>query len=139
VNAARRRSTRPLEVVLLAAMAVGSLALWIAVPAGWIWLAAQLNDDYSFVYGVALVGCPLTMGAFAYGLAKLNGLYLRLTDAGETGPPRAAWLKSMRAERGSSRARTPLDLFMTASVMIAIAVLMAFFFFGGGSPISPYN
>ena len=140
VPAVRRTpATRVAKVLLLLVMAVGSLAMWIAVPIGCVWLASRLGNHYLFVYGVALVACPMIMGLVGVLLYRLNALYLRLSGMDQATSPRAAWLKSVSGERGSTRQRTPLDLFMTASVIIAVVLLLVYFFFLSGSPLSPYN
>jgi hypothetical protein len=121
--------------LLLVALAVGSLALWIAIPFGWFWLAGRLTDDYPSVYLVAMAACPLSMIAFAVVLSRLNGLYYDLRGRDMPAPARSAWLKAMSGERGRQRERTVLDVFMVISATLALVALMVWLFAFAGSPL----
>lgn len=115
---------RLVAVGLIALMAVGSLALWTAVPAGWLWLAGRLGDSNLFSYFVALVGSPITMVVGAQALYRLNDLHRRVTGQPPTVAVRAAWLDPISGEKKPQGPRTILDVFMVASALIAV---IAFF------------
>jgi hypothetical protein len=120
---------------VLVAMALGSLALWIAIPTAWFWLAGQLTDDYPAIFMVAMAACPLSMIAFAVALSRLNTLYYDLRGRDMPAAARSAWLKAMSGERGRGSERTVLDVFMTVSAVLAGIALMVWLFAFAGSPL----
>ena len=121
--------------VLVALMAVGSLALWTVLPLAWVWLAAAVGGTYFLSYLVALVGAPLTMIALAVGLYRVQNLYARLSGASKAMPQRPAWLKSVGGER-TRRPTTLLDVFLIASAVFAVIALIAWYF-GLADAINP--
>ncbi len=124
----RTASRTMLEYTLIAAIFVGSLAMWIGLPLGWIWLVTRVLDKDLDVYAGALVGCPLTMALLGLLLARLNGTYLRLSG-GHPAQQRSAWLKSLSGERGPRRPRAVLETSMTISVVLALIAITVWFFF----------
>jgi len=112
---------------LLVLMMIGSFLLWIGVPAGSLYLAAQLVDSLAMHFVVAL---PLTLAAmvtWGSGLFWLNGLYLRITgffdepeDPDE--PPR--------------RIRGPLEPILIGSMFAALIALFVWFFVFAENPSS---
>jgi hypothetical protein len=138
----RRVSTRLAETILIAMMGVGSLFLWVGIPAGWLILASSLYSAYPKIYLVALLFCPITMILFGWFLVRLNGMYQGLFpehDDRERAPGRAAWMRSVGADASMRRPLPVLETFMSISVAVAvIAMLVWFFFFAGSSlPVSP--
>ena len=129
------RPARLAATLVLVGLALGSLALWIAIPFGWFWLAGRLTDDYPSIYLVAMAACPLSMVAFAVVLSRLNGLYYDLRGRDMPDPARSAWLKPMSGERGRRRERTVLDVFMVISATLALVALMIWLFAFAGSPL----
>jgi hypothetical protein len=125
------------SLILILLMIVGSLVLWIGIPVGWIVLASHLTSSSSPTLGpyvLVIIGIPVTMFLFGRFLYRLNALYGSVTGNTPQVQVRSAWLKSMRAERGSTRPRTMLDVVMIASVSVALfAFLVWFFFFAGSS------
>jgi len=125
--------------VVVAAMAFGSVVMWLGVPTLWILLASQLTSSQQpgmGVYAMLMVGIPLTMALVGKALASLNRLYGRVTGTTPTTSRRitSPWLRSMRGERDSGRERQVLDIVMIWSVALA-ALCMAVWFFGfAGSP-----
>jgi hypothetical protein len=124
-------------LILILLMIAGSLVLWIAIPVGWIVLASHLTSSSSPTLGpyvLVIFGIPISMFLFGRFLYRLNALYGNVTGNTPHVQVRAAWLKSMRAERGDTRPRTVLDVVMIASVSVAaIAFAIWFFFFAGSS------
>jgi len=124
-------------LILILLMIVGSLVLWIGIPVGWIVLASHLSSSSAPSLGpyvLLIFGIPVTMFLFGRFLYRLNALYGDVTGTTPLVQVRAAWLKSMRAERGNTRPRTVLDVVMIASVSVAlVAFLIWFFFFAGSS------
>lgn len=106
-------------------MAVGSLTLWIGVPAGTLWLVARFAGSTAEEYLVAL---PLTIGAmiaFASFLAWLNSLYLRVTGV-------LAYYRAEEDEFGPGAAPRhlggPLETLLVASLIIALVALGVWIF-----------
>ena len=101
-------------------MGLGSLLLWTVIPFGWLRLASSLSDRYTTVYLLALLGCPVAMLLWGWGLYRVNRVYLRLAD-----PTRGS-------DRGSGRGASPrgeprltlLEVLLIASAAIALILLM---------------
>ena|SRR5882757_1324012 len=136
------RHPAPLERVtalaLVVVMASGSLVLWIGIPAAWLWVWSQITPHYLAVYAAALIGCPLTMAAWGWGLHRVNRVYLDITHTPESPRPHTAWLRSMSSS-GRRQPRGVLEICMTVSVVIALIAFAVWFFFftGGGSQTPP--
>ena len=111
-------------------MVVGSIALWIAIPIGWLWLGSQLQSSSNPTLGpilLVLAGIPISMVIVAKGLSRLNRKYAQVTGTGTDVRFRAPWMRSMRGER-DSRPRSVLDVVMVISVSAALAAFAAWFF-----------
>jgi hypothetical protein len=124
---------RVAAAVLVAVMAVGSLLIWIGIPAASLWLWSQLSHHYTTVYAAALIGSPLTMAGCAWLLHRVNRVYLRVSRTPDVRPGHTAWLKSA----SGSRRREPrgvLEVCMTVSVVLALVTFAVWlvFFTGGG-------
>jgi hypothetical protein len=119
---------RLLEAFLVVLIFLGSLVLWLGIPAGWIWLASQLVDRYPSVYAIAIVACPATMAGWGWVLYRIYAVYVGVRGVRDE-QPRSAWLKSLSAERGPRRPRSVLDVSMTVSVIVALLVIAIWFFF----------
>jgi hypothetical protein len=108
-------------------MGIGSLVLWIGLPAGVLWALSQVTESSTQHFVGALIAVPAAMVLFAPALFWLNGLYLRVIGA-------------LRAEEDDEERRWrlggPLELFLYASMAIALAALFAWIFFLGERP--PY-
>jgi hypothetical protein len=137
-----RRDLAPWERVaalaLVVVMAAGSLVLWIGIPAAWLWLWSQLTAHNLSVYAAALIGCPVTMAAWAWGLHRVNRVYLRIAHTPESPRPHTAWLRSMSGS-GRRQPRGVLEICMTVSVVLALVTFAVWFFFftAGGSQTAP--
>ena len=122
--------------LLIVVMALGSVAMWIALPVGLVWIASQLTDSTQPSMGpymVVLFGLPLGMALIGKGLGKLDRMY---AAAGGEVPQRyrPGWTRSMRGERESTRTWSILDRVMLVSVILCfIAMGIWFFFFAGSS------
>jgi hypothetical protein len=128
----------PPAIGLVLLMAVGSIVMWLGVPLGLIYLASHLADSPNPSVGpylVVLLGLPIGMAVVGKLLGYLDRAYSRLTRAEAEGPRRATWLKSMRAERGSTRRAGVLDKVMVASVGFALVVFGIWFFGFAGSSL----
>ncbi|HVS28533.1 MAG TPA: hypothetical protein VHE14_03215 [Solirubrobacteraceae bacterium] len=122
---------------LIALMAIGSVAMWIVVPFGWVWVASQLTHSSQPTLGpylLVIVAVPVSMVAIGKSLGVLNRVYSRVAGDEASERVQLPWLKSMRGERGSTRSRSVLDVVMVISVVVAgIAAGIWFFAFAGSS------
>lgn len=120
-------------VLLIAMMAVGSLALWIVVPIASLYAASKLVGTSGEEY---VVGLPITIAAmivFGAVLARLNRLYLRVTGV-------LARYEAEVEELGVAPAflRGPLEPLLVSSLIVAIVVLVVWFFgFAKNPPLVP--
>jgi hypothetical protein len=136
----RRLSTRVAEALLIAVMGVGSLFLWIGIPAGWLYIASRLSSEYPKIYLLALIFCPLTMIAFGWFLLRVNDRYVSLFPEPQQRARRGreAWLGAVGADASTRRPWPALETFMSISVTLAVIALgVWFFFFAGSSLPSP--
>jgi hypothetical protein len=133
----------PVRIAIIATMAVGSAAMWIANPILWLWLGAQLQRDTREMtlttYFLLLVGIVATAIVLAIGLERLNRFYGRITG----GPPELRlifpWRRSMRDERHGDqeelgRPVSVLDVVMTISVAICVLAFLAWYFIANPTP-----
>jgi hypothetical protein len=112
----RAPGLRLVALLLAVLIFVGSLTL-VAIPLGWLWLIAHLDQPYMTVYFLALIGCPAMTVAWALGLSWLNRAYLRVIGN--------------RAERPQL-----LELSITVAVMLAASMLVVWLLSGtDGGPI----
>jgi hypothetical protein len=140
----RRRSVwrtvaaTPVALFLILLMAVGSVFLWIGIPVGWLYLASRMVDTSQPTLGpyvLVIFGIPISMVIVGKLLFKLDGVYSRVTGARSEVEFRAPWLKSMRAERTTSRKLTVLEMTMIVSVAIAVTAFGVWFLLFAGSSL----
>ena len=103
----RRRSLwSPAALGLIALMAVGSVLMWLGLPAGLVFLASRVADSPKPSMGpylLILIGLPLGMFVIGSLLGALDRAHGRLTGLDDGRPEQAAWLKSMRGDRERRR------------------------------------
>jgi hypothetical protein len=82
------------SAVLTGVIMVGaSLALWIGVPAGWLWIGSQVQGSTGNIgtaIAVMLIGAIASIVALAWVLGRLNRVHEHLREARgveATGPP----------------------------------------------------
>lgn len=128
---------------IIAAMAVGSVAMWIANPLGWLWVASQLQSESHRVglgpYMLLLAGVVVTAVALAVALAWLNRLYGRVTGAPPEVRVALPWHRSLRDARhaGSDEIGRPvsvLDVVMVLSVGLCAVAFLAWYFVTNPTP-----
>ena len=110
---------------LLVVMAVGTLALWIAVPSGCLYLSSKLTDSLAGHFVVAL---PMTLAAMILWGAVLfwiNGLYLRITGF---------WSEPEDPDEPPRRIRGPLEPMLIVSLAIGLVALFVWFFVFAKNP-----
>jgi hypothetical protein len=134
----RTMATKPIAVLLVLLMAVGSVVLWIGLPVGWVWVASRTvkTSQPSFgPYLLVLFATPISMWLWSKLLFRLNDLYSRLTGQSYEVRTQLPWHKSMRGERGSNRPTTVLDWVMIVSVSVALTAFGVWFFVFAGSSL----
>jgi hypothetical protein len=119
---------------LLVLLAVGSLALWIAVPAACLWLASKVANSIGTHFLVALPLTLASMALFAALLYRLDRLYLRVTGA---------WLPQwdeddLDDDDDLEVPRGPLEPMIIVSFAIAAVALTIWFFFFAENPSSQF-
>jgi hypothetical protein len=129
----------PVAIVLVLLMAAGSILMWVGLPLGLIWLASSLTSSSQPSLGpylLILIGLPVGMVIIGKALGSMDRLHGRITGRLDDERHRAAWLQSMRDERGPSRKqRSVLDTVMIISVLLAIVVGAIWFIAFAGSPL----
>jgi hypothetical protein len=130
------------EGALALGVILGSAFLWIGIPIGEFWLAGELTTSAEGFLFAVLGGVPLTMVAFGWLLYRLNDVYESFRGSERQAVMnRSAWLVASSEERAKfRRARAPrrlIDVAMTASAIVALVLLLVWFFFLAGSPLAP--
>jgi hypothetical protein len=115
------------SAVLTGVIMVGaSLALWIGVPAGWLWIGSQVQGSTGNVgtaIAVMLIGAVISIVALAWVLGRLNRVHEHLREA-----------------RGAERTGPPLlevVLVVTAAVALVGFAIWFFVFAGPGPELAP--
>jgi hypothetical protein len=120
---------RLIGAVLIVAMAIGSLALWIVVPLGCLWVSSKVVGSSGEEY---LLGLPMTIAAmilFGMALVWLNRLYLRVTGV-------VARYEAEQEEFGVAPhfLRGPLEPLLVGSLVIALVAMFVWFFLLARNP-----
>jgi hypothetical protein len=119
-------------------MLLAALALWTAIPVGWIWIGSKVSTTQfpaEGPYAVVGIGIVVTIMLDAWLIGRLNALYVRITGTDRLAPMRPSWLKSMRDTGGDPGTTTVVEAVLMGSVLLAGAVFVAWFFLLAGSPI----
>jgi len=119
-------------------MLLAALALWTAIPVGWIWIGSQVSPTQfpaEGPYAVVAIGIVVTIVLDAWLIGRLNALYMRVTGTNRLAPMRPSWLKSMRDTSGLPGTTTVVEAVLMGSVLLAGFVFVAWFFLLAGSPI----
>ena len=107
------------------------------VPVGLIYLASRIADSSqpsAGPYLLVLIGLPIGMALVGKFRGYLDRRHGRLTGREEE-RHRATWLRSMRAERTSTRRGSVLDQVMIVSVGLALVAFGIWFFGFAGSSL----
>ncbi|HWK25320.1 MAG TPA: hypothetical protein VNS09_02085 [Solirubrobacter sp.] len=125
------------SAALILLMAIGSVAMWIGVPLGLIYGAAQLagaSGPSAGPYVLVIVGLPIGMAVVGTGLGYLDRVHARVTGRVDA-PHRAPWLRSLRGERAPAPRGGVLDRVMIVSVALALLAFAVWFFGFAGSSL----
>ena len=106
---------------LFVLLAAGSLALWIVIPAGWLWLASRMTNSTASHFAASILGMPVAIILFGLALSWLNRLYMRVRWA-HVPPPEVE-----DEEEARRIARGPLEPLLVVSLAIAIVVFVFWF------------
>lgn len=115
-------------VMLLVIMLGGGLVLWLGVPFGWLYAGSQIQaktDSVGTAILAMLVGSIVSVIVIAMALAWLNQKHVELQES-----------------RGiEGRGNTALEITMTVSAVVAIAVFAFWFLIleGPGPSLAPQN
>jgi hypothetical protein len=126
------------RIAVIGLMAIGSIAMWLGVPIGLLYLVSSLQSSTQPSLGpylIILFGVPVGVTIIGKGLGALDRYYTRRTG-GMQERYRAGWLKSMRGEAKPTTGGNwkVLDVVMIASVSLAgLAMAVWFFAFAGSS------
>ncbi len=110
-------------------MAVGSLAMWVGVPAGWLWVAGQITSDQAQHITLSVIGVPLAIIIWARGLFWLNRLHMRVTM-----PRLMREIEEAPEDEEPRVIRGPLEPLMVGSLVVAIVAMAIWFFFFAERP-----
>lgn len=124
--------------VVFVVMLLAALALWTAIPLGWIWIGSKVATSQfpaEGPYAVVAVGIVVTILLDAWLIGRLNALYVRITGTNRLTPMRPSWLKSMRDTGSVTNSTTVVEAVMMGSVLLAGVVFVAWFFLLAGSPL----
>lgn len=124
-------------MLLILAMLIGSIVMWTAAPALWLWLAgrySQVSQSDMNSLLLVLIGIPTTMVLIGKLLSRIDAFYTAQFGTSDDSRIAAArWLHSLR---GGSDAEplTMLDRVLVLSVALAlVAGAIWFVFFSHGS------
>lgn len=124
-NLRRLLMGEPVDLLLVALMAVGCLLLWVGAPLGWLWIGSQLQSSMSL--GTALM---ITMlGVFATIFAVV---------------PMLGWLNRKHVERREARnvpigKNSPLEVMLVITAAMAVVGFGTWFFLLSGASPAPLN
>lgn len=115
-----------------------ALALWTAIPLGWIWIGSKVSETQfpaEGPYAVVAVGIIASIIVDSWLIGRLNDFYVRITGTDRLSPMRPGWLKSMRDSSAPVGTTTIVEAVVMGSVLLAALVFMAWFFLLAGSPL----
>jgi hypothetical protein len=115
------------SAILTGVIMVGaSLALWIGVPAGWLWIGSQVQGstgNLGAAIGVMLVGVIVSIVALAWLLGHLNRVHEHLREA--------------RGVASNSPPLLEVVLVVTAAVALVAFAIWFFVLAGPGPELAP--
>lgn len=141
-DAAAGLRARAERVALVCVLSLLTLNVWTGGPLLALWIGSRVQGSgppsmaaIAVVAG-SLVGISLVL---VRAIARVSDRFDRLTGRPRAAREPAPWLRSMRSERASDHARrvglSVPERVLVLSVVLAVAVFEAWFFFFSGSPI----
>jgi len=110
-------------------MAFGSVAMWVGVPAGWLYVAGQITSDQTQHIMLSVLGVPLAIIVWARGLFWLNRLHMRVTM-----PRLLREIEEADEDEEPRVIRGPLEPLIVGSLVVAIVAMAVWFFFFAKAP-----
>lgn len=123
---------------IFVAMLCTALALWTAIPLGWIWIGSKVSETQfpeEGPYAVVAIGIIVSVVIDAWLIGRLNAAYMRVTGTDRLSPMRPSWLKSMRESAAPPGTTTVVEAVLMGSVLLAGLVFVGWFFLLAGSPL----
>jgi hypothetical protein len=124
--------------ILVALMALGSVAMWVGSPIGWLWIASQLvqtNFPTGGGYLIVLVGLIITTILLGRLLAALDRAHSAILGLQRDVRVRHGWHESVSAGQGNRSEAGVLERVMVVSVAFALVGMAAWFVIFAGSPL----
>ncbi len=124
--------------VIFVAMLFAALAIWTAIPLGWIYIGSKVSSTQfpsQGPYFVVAAGIIVSILLVAWLIGRLNRLYVQITGTNRLAPMRPTWLKSMRDTSPGAGTTTVVEAVLMGSVILAALTLTFWFFLLAGSPI----
>jgi hypothetical protein len=121
------------------AMIAGAVLIGFGIPAVWVWVAGTIQSssgDQGLAFAAVLTAFAGIVGSYIGLIAALGMLSgWRMSRRGETLPVRRHnWNRSMRDERHTAPALSPLEtLFVTTALLVGCAYMVWFLAFAGSS------
>ncbi len=125
--------------VVFVVMLIAALALWTAIPVGWLYIGSKVSETQfpaEGPYAIVAVGIIVSIVLDAWLIGFLNGLYMRITGTNRLAPMRPSWLKSARDSSPMRGTTTVVEAVLMGSVMLAVLAFVGWFFLLAGSPIA---
>lgn len=113
--AGERRLTRGL---LACVVIIGSLALWTAVPIGWMYFTGRLVADQGGRFVLVIFGVPLSIALVFTLLSRVDGHRRRLNPVVEPA-----------SENDRPKGHSLLEVMLVASAVVALVALVVWWFF----------
>jgi hypothetical protein len=124
--------------LVFVAMLLTALALWTAIPLGWIYIGSKVSMTQfpsEGPYAVVAIGIIVSAVFDAWLIGRLNAIYMRITGTNRLAPMRPNWLRSMRESSASAGTTTVVEAVLMGSVLLAGVAFVAWFFLLAGSPL----
>ncbi len=104
---------RASRIGLIALMALGSLALWTAIPVGWLW-ATRNMEATGLRFVISIAGCVLSMSGAGILLYRVEAAYYEMTGGAPTRP----------APEGQRSRMSVLETLLVWSALVAVGSLI---------------
>ncbi len=118
---------------VVALMALGSLALWTAIPAGWMYVTRDM-EPAGARFVLTIFGCVASMAGAGSLLYRLESLYFRVSGSAAPDPAPPSFLRTVGDTRAVRSRLGLLDTFMAVSAVIALLALILWWALLADSP-----
>ena len=122
-----------LTAALVVLMAVGSLALWTLIPAGWMYVTREI-EPAGARFVLTIFGCVASMAGAGSLLYRLESVYFRASGTVAPDPARPSFLRTVSDDRAIRPRLGLLDTFMAASAVVALLALVLWWALLADSP-----